>query len=40
MQEELLAIGEDRGERKFMAFKNIVTVKPRNSEWVENFRRQ
>ena len=40
VQEELLAIGEDRGERKFMVLKNIVTVKPRNSEWVENFRRQ
>jgi nuclear factor related to kappa-B-binding protein len=40
IQEELLAIGEDKGEKKVTTFKNVVTVKPRNSEWVENFRRQ
>ena len=40
MQEELIVIGEDKGDKKMNAIKNMVTVKPRNSEWVENFRRQ
>ena len=35
-----MSIGEDRGERKLITLKNVVTVKPRNSEWVDNFRKQ
>ena len=34
MQEELIVIGEDKGDKKMNAIKNMVTVKPRNSEWV------
>lgn len=34
-------MSEDRGgDKKTAALKNIITVKPRNNEWVENFRKQ
>jgi ClpP class serine protease len=39
-QEELLAMGEDRMDKKTAMYKITIPVKPKNSEWVDNYRRQ
>ncbi len=39
-QEELLALGEDKIDKKGLIYKVTLPAKPKNSEWVENYRRQ
>ena len=33
-------MGEDKGDKKGIMYKITLPIKPKNSEWVENYRRQ
>lgn len=39
-QEELLALGEEKIDKKLAMYKITLPTRPKNSEWVDNYRRQ